>query len=160
MKFSIHLIIITALFCITIGNAKAQSGETTVTPSHLQAAGKFLVAVGIGDQFKAITDNIINTASAQIPEEQRAAFKDVMRKFMDTYYTWDIVKDPLSKIYAQEFDETELNQLSDFYNSPVGKKYSAKMAALMQKGMLMGQQIMNEHKTELVKMMEDASKQH
>ncbi|MCC8424972.1 DUF2059 domain-containing protein [Mucilaginibacter sp. UR6-11] len=160
MKFNINLIIITLCFSAFFFNANAQTAGSAITPAHLQAAEKFLVAYGIGDQFKTMTENVINVASNRLPEAQRAEFADVMRKFMAKYYTWDIIKGTMSKIYAQEFDEAELNQLADFYNSPIGKKYAEKMPELVQKGMLMGQQIMAEHKDELVQMIQDKSKQH
>lgn len=158
MNLKLNLIVIPLLLCVVFFKANAQTTEAT--PSHLQAAEKFLVAVGIGVQFNAISDNIINTFSKQFPEDHRAAFAGVMKKFMDKYYTWDIVKGPMSKIYAAEFDETELNQLTAFYNSPAGKKYSEKLPVLMQKGMLMGQQVMTDHKAEFIEMMKEATKQH
>jgi hypothetical protein len=104
MKLKLNLVT-TLLLCVVFFKANAQTTEAT--PSHLQAAEKFLVAVGIGGQFKTITDNIINTSSNRLPEDQRAAFAGVMKKFMDKYYTWDIVKGPMSKIYAAEFDEAD-----------------------------------------------------
>jgi hypothetical protein len=160
MKLNINLIIITLFLSVVFHKANAQTAEPAITPAHLQAAEKFLVAYGIGDQFKTMTDNIINVTSNRLPEAQRADFTDVMRKFMAKYYTWDIIKGAMSKIYAQEFDEAELDKLADFYNSPIGKKYAEKMPSLTQKGMLMGQQIMAEHKDELVQMIQDKSKQH
>lgn len=160
MKFKLNLIAITLLLCGTFFKAKAQTTEPNITPSHLQAAEKFLVSYGIGDQFQTMTDNIINVTSNRLPENQRADFAAVMRKFMAKYYTWDIIKGSMSKIYAQEFTEAELSQLADFYNSPIGKKYAGKMPSLIQKGMLIGQQVMNEHKDDLIQMMKDATKQH
>ncbi len=155
MKFNLILIIL--LLGVTFSKVNAQTTDANITPSHLQAAEKFLVAVGISTQFSAISDNIIAAFSKQIPEDQRANFTGVMKKFMNKYYTWDIIKAPMSKIYATEFDE---NELAAFYNSPAGKKYSEKMPLLMQKGMQMGQQVMTEHKAEFVDMIKEASAQH
>jgi hypothetical protein len=55
--------------------------------------------------------------AAQIPEANRASFMKVMETFMGKYFTWDAIKDKLGqKMYAAEFTEDELKQLTAFYN--------------------------------------------
>jgi hypothetical protein len=135
---------------------KAQTSTTTFTQSHLQAAENYLIATGINTKFGAITDNIVNAFGKQIPENSRAAFINVMQKFMQKYYTWDTLKGDLSKLYAIEFTEDELKQLTAFFNTPLGQKYGDKLITLSQKGMQLGQQIVIDHKPELEQMMKEA----
>jgi hypothetical protein len=157
MKFSVIQIFISALLCVTF-TAHAQNNATDFTPAHLQAAEKFLLATGINKQFENIADKVISTYGAQMPEDKRAAFAEVMKKFMGKYFTWDMLKDEMSKLYAQEFTEKELKQLADFYNTDTGKKYGEKLPVLTQKGMLIGQQLVVQHQSELQDMMKDAFK--
>lgn len=156
MKFKLNLIALTVVFLLGFTVAKAQTDSTKFTATHLQAAESFLIATGVNTQFNGIIDNMVNVISKQIPENNRAAFVGVMKKFMNKYYTWDILKGDFSKMYAKEFTESELNQLTVFYNSPIGKKYSGKMVTLQQQGMLVGQKVVSEHQSELEQMMKDA----
>ncbi|WPU94985.1 DUF2059 domain-containing protein [Mucilaginibacter sabulilitoris] len=152
----LNRIILIALFLFSVAGLKAQTTAPTFTPSHLKAAEQYLVATGINAQFGDITLNMINSSSAQMPEEHRASYVKVMQAFMAKYYTWDVLKDNFAKIYAAEFTEDELKQLTVFYNSPIGKKVSLKTPLLMQKGMAMGQQVVTDHRPELEQMMKDA----
>jgi len=156
MKFKPTLIALMGilLFCIT--NSKAQTTTPSFSASQLKAAENFLIATGINSQFGGIVDNMINTSSAQVPEAQRGEFVNVMKRFMVKYYSWDILKGEFAKIYATEYTEDELNQLTAFYNSPLGKKLSAKTPILMQKGMALGQKTIADHRPELEQMMQDA----
>jgi hypothetical protein len=79
-----------------------------------------------------------------------------MKRFMAKYYSWDVLKTEFAKIYAAEYTEDELNQLTAFYNSPLGKKLGAKTPLLMQKGMALGQKTIADHRPELEQMMQDA----
>lgn len=87
--------------------------------------------------------------SAQAYPKQIKQFEVVMRKFLVKYMSWDALKEDFTKIYAGEFSEQELNQLTQFYNTPLGKKLSSKLPALQQKGMLLGQQRVQAHQAEL-----------
>lgn len=128
--------------------ARAQTTDN-FTASHLKAAESMLLATEINTQFDAIYDNVITAFSANIPEANKAKFAVVMRKFLTKYMSWDALKEDFTKIYAGEFSEQELNQLAQFYNTPLGKKLSSKLPALQQKGMLLGQQRVQAHQAEL-----------
>ena len=156
MKFKLTLIIIGCILCLSSTSVKAQSSAQDFTPVHLQAAENFLIAAGVNTKFPAVIESIVNAFSKQIPENDRAAFADVMRKFMNRYYTWDKLKASLDKIYASEFTESELKELGDFYNSPIGRKYMGKSVELLQKNMQIGQQVVADHQSEFQQMMKDA----
>ena len=152
----LNLITLIALFFVSVTGLKAQPTTQTFTASHLKAAEQYLMAKGINTQFGDITLNMINSSSAQMPEEHKASYVKVMQAFMAKYYTWDVLKDNFGKIYAAEFTEDELKQLTAFYGSPIGKKVSLKTPLLLQKGMAMGQQVVADHRPELEQMMKDA----
>lgn len=156
MRFKPALVTLVSILFLSFTQLKAQTSTGTFTAAHLQAAEHFLISTGINGQFGAITDNIVQTFGAQIPENNRAAFVGVMQKFMHKYYTWDNLKGDLSKIYAAEFSEDELAQMTTFFNTPAGKKYSAKMVILTQRGMALGEQVVKDHQSELEQMIKDA----
>ncbi len=155
MKIKLILITLTGILLLTQTIVKAQTSTTTFTASHLQAAESYLIATGINTRFGAITDNMVGTFSQQIPENNRAAFVEIMQKFMHKYYTWDSLKGKLSEMYAAEFTEDELKELTTFFSTPLGQKYGSKLVVLTQKGMLLGQAVVKDHQSELEQMMKD-----
>lgn len=156
MKFKLSLITLICALLFGTLNVNAQTTTPTFSPSHLKSAEQFLIATGINTQFEDIVGTMINTSSAQVPEDKRAQFVSVMKAFMAKYYSWDVLKPDLAKIYASEFTENELTQLTTFYNSPLGKKVGSKTPLLLQKGVALGQQTIANHKPELEQMMKDA----
>lgn len=156
MKLNLTLIPLIALFILSATGLKAQTTAPTFTASHLKAAEQYLDATGISAQFGGVIDKMLSSSGAQIPEEHRASYLKVMKTFMDKYYTWDVLKDNFTKIYAAEFTEDELKQLTTFYNTPLGKKVSSKTPVLVQKGLEIGQRVITEHRPELEQMMKDA----
>ena len=157
MKSKLILITISCVLFLSWTSAKAQTSPTTnFSPSHLQAAEDFLIAAGVNTKFPAVIESVVSAFSKQVPENERTVFTDIMRKFMNKYYTWDILKASLDKIYASEFTEDELKELTDFYNSPIGRKYNGKSVELLQKNMQMGQQVVVDHQSELQQMIKDA----
>ncbi len=78
-----------------------------------------------------------------------AQFQPQMKAFLNKYMSWASLKDDMAKIYMAEFSESELNELTKFYQTPLGKKTIQKMPALMAKGAEIGQKRVQEHMPEL-----------
>jgi hypothetical protein len=152
MKYK--FLIIALFICIA---AKAQT-TANITPAHLKAAEDVLVASGAGAQLKENTLSMIKQASANVPGDKKPKFIQVMNTFTDKYMNWDIIKDQMAAMYAQEFTEKELKDLAVFYRSPLGIKLNQKQPVLFQKGAELGQQAVQSHQAELQQMMQDAFK--
>jgi hypothetical protein len=147
--------LIVALFiCIA---AKAQT-TPAITPAHLKAADDVLLASGAGAQLKENTLAMVKQASANVPADKKDKFIQVMTTFTDKYMNWDLIKDQMAVMYAQEFTEKELKDLAVFYRSPLGTKLNQKQPILFQKGAQLGQQAVQSHQAELQQMMQDAFK--
>jgi hypothetical protein len=153
MKYK--FLIIALFICVT---AKAQT-TPNVTPAHLKAAEDVLVASGAGSQMKDNMQAMIKQASANVPEDKKPKFIEIMNTFMGKYMNWDLMKDQMAAMYAQEFTEKELKDLAIFYRSPLGIKLNQKQPVLFQKGAALGQQAVQSHQAELQQMMQDAFKQ-
>jgi len=155
MNLKLKLIALTGIILLSSSSLKAQTTDQTLAPSRVEAAQQMLIALGIDKQFGTIITNQIDVASNQVPDDKKVAFKRVMNTFMNKYFTWDSLKDKMAAIYANEFTEDELRQITAFYNSPVGQKVGQKLPALTQKAMMVGQEAVAAHKDELQKMMKD-----
>ncbi|MGY4538800.1 hypothetical protein ACVW0P_003223 [Mucilaginibacter sp. UYNi724] len=151
MKY--RFLIIALLIC---GALKAQT--TAISPSRLKAAEDVLVASGAGNQLKENMSAMVTQASANVPEDKKPKFIEIMNTFMSKYMNWDLMKDQMAAIYAQEFSEKELKDLATFYRSPLGVKLNQKQPALFQKSALIGQQAVQSHQAELQQMMQEAFK--
>lgn len=140
--------LIVAMFLLTGIVAKAQTAPA-FSANHIKAAEAFLDASGIENQLTASYSSMIDASSAQVPQEKKAKFKEIMMAFLSKYMNYAALKPDLTKIYAQEFTEADLKQIAQFYASPAGKKYSQKTAVLLQKSMALGQQKVQAHMGEL-----------
>ncbi|GGH11550.1 DUF2059 domain-containing protein [Mucilaginibacter phyllosphaerae] len=152
MKYK--FLIIALLFCVS---AKAQTA-TNITPAHLKAAENVLSASGAGNQLKENMAAMIQQASANVPADKKPKFVEIMNTFMNKYMSWDLIKDQMAALYAQEFTEKELKDLAVFYQSPLGIKLNQKQPILFQKGAAIGQQNVQSHQLELQQMMQEAFK--
>jgi hypothetical protein len=154
MKF--RLIIAFLLFCSVV---KAQTANVNITPAHLKAAEDVLIASGAGTQMKENLSVMIKQASANVPDDKKAKFTEIMGTFINKYMNWDIIKDQMAVLYTQQFTEKELKELTAFYLSPLGKKLNQKQPALFQKGAELGQQAVASHQIELQQMLQEAFKE-
>ena len=128
MKFRL---IVVFLLCWSV--VKAQKPGDNITPSRLKAAEDVLTASGAGEQMKENIATMIKQASDNVPDEKKARFNEIMSTFMNKYMNWDLLKDQMAALYAQEFTEKELKDLTSFYLSPLGKKLNQKQPLLFQK---------------------------
>src|SRR5579863_5483575 len=88
--------------------------------SHLEAAQNVFVAMQMDSLFDKIVDQALDQQIRQNPSllEERA----VMKAYFDKYMSWNAIKDDLATLYVATFTEEELNAISEFYRTPVGKK--------------------------------------
>lgn len=154
-KFSFVLAIFCSLISISL---KAQ--DASFTPNHLKAAQDMLAAMEMPAVMTSSINNIVKVQAANMPLDQQKAFSDAMKSFLNKYLNWDLLKTDMAKIYASEFSESEIKELTKFYQTPLGKKMIEKSPALMQKGMLIGQQAVMAHQTEFQEMLKAASPQN
>jgi len=155
MNIMKYKLLVIALLCC--GAVKGQTA-TTITPKHLKAAEDVLIASGAGAQLKENMSAMIAQASANVPADKKPKFIEIMNTFMGKYMNWDLMKDQMAAIYAQEFTEKELKDLAVFYRSPLGIKLNQKQPTLFQKSAQLGQQAVQSHQTELQQMMQQAFK--
>ncbi|HEY8783217.1 MAG TPA: DUF2059 domain-containing protein [Mucilaginibacter sp.] len=160
MKLKLTLIVLIGVLFLSITHIKAQTDTSKFTPSHLAAARQLILTTGMTDvRFSMMRNNTIKAVSNSVPEKNKAKFISEMTDFMNKYLPSELFRDRFVKMYAEAFSEDELNQLISFYNSPLGKKISSKTPELMQKGMLMDQEILIKHSVELTSIINESVKE-
>lgn len=158
MKTTVKLVLLTTFLTICFNHVKAQTPETHFTPEHLHAAERVIDATDVVQNVQKIYEAVIQKQAAQVSEEKRAAFVDVMHKFFGKYGTDEQIKKIFIPIYAADFSEDELNQMADFLSTPAGKAMLEKDPILANKRLSWGQKISEEHKAELQAMLQEAFK--
>jgi len=154
MKIKLSTILLAVMIALSFNKANAQTG-TPPSASSMKAAEDMLLAQGADVQYQKNFDVIIKQFSAQIPADKQAKFAEVMKAFLNKYASWDILKHDMFVMYAREFTEDELKQLTAFYKSPVGMKLNQKQPEILQASMTIGQQGVMAHQAEMQQMVAD-----
>ncbi len=80
-----------------------------------------------------------------ITEDQRPMFESYLERMvvvMKEELSWERMEPFVIDAYVSVYSEEELKELSEFYASPIGQKFVAKMPELMQATMEMSQKMM------------------
>jgi hypothetical protein len=75
------------------------------------------------------------------PEQQRIIDTVPARLFsiMRSELSWDKLEPEYVRLYTQTFDQSEIDGLIAFYQTPAGQAYLSKMPSVMQKSVAIGQ---------------------
>lgn len=79
---------------------------------------------------KEVFDMTIDTYVQQLSAQNPGTNKDGLRNFLNTYMSWEVLKDPTIKIVSKIFTEKELLDIIAFYKSESGKSYADKSPQL------------------------------
>ena len=120
--------------------------------SHLQAAKKLLEAAGMEAVFTKTVDQSLTQQVAENPA--LAELKPVMKAFFDKYMSWNALRDDMAQLYAAQFTEEELKDITAFYLTPSGQKMARITPDLMASGSALGQSKVQAHLGELQDMIE------
>lgn len=99
------------------------------TASHLAAAVDFLLAKGTPEVLERQCLLMVDKQIAAQPE--LAANRALLLEFYRGAFGFAALKDDLAAIYAREFTEAELRELTRFCATPVGKKTAVVNARLV-----------------------------
>ena len=158
MKHFLFLLLLSAAVAVpALAQPAAPATSLSAGPapkaSHLQAALTLLdVAYAGGKSFDALIDQMLE---AQLkPRPELRVVEPEMRAFFTKYMGWQQLRPEMAAIYVREFSETELRDITRFYQTPTGQKMNTKLPQLMQAGMELGQRRVQEHLPELQQAME------
>lgn len=146
MKQCIMGLLVMVMFGATLWAVEPVKGDSRTT-----AAMELLVTMHMD---KTMADSMEQMLQLQIQQNPAIApYKEVMRKFLAKYMSWESLKNEFARIYAEEFTEQELRDMIAFYRTPTGAKAIAKMPALMAKGGQLGMQRVQQNMGELNEML-------
>ncbi|MCB1438163.1 MAG: DUF2059 domain-containing protein [Nitratireductor sp.] len=119
-----------AVVCGFLVVAAAMPGPAVaqdISASHLAAAEKTLAVTGTSRKFDSILLQMSQSAKADLisnrPDKDAEITAIVDEQALKLAPRRADLEKELVKIYAANFSETELNEISDFFNSEAGKKF-------------------------------------
>lgn len=120
--------------------------------SHYKAAEEMLISMNLPTMLDQSIESMIDAQTRHNP--MMAAFEDIFRTFFHNHMSWKNLKDVYVQMYMDEFTENELREITAFYQSEVGQKAVNVAPLLMQKGMMIGEEIVTENLPELERMLD------
>jgi hypothetical protein len=113
--------------------------------SHRAAAGKLIEVVKtqetMRNAFVSSVDALVKGApGGTVSPAELAEMKQATKDWFDQELDWNGMKSKLEDAYVKSFTEDELNQLTAFYQTPLGQKTLAQLPLVMQQAMAIGQQ--------------------
>ena len=120
--------------------------------SHTDAAKQLLDLMNADQSIEQAYGQMYSQLSGMaeqlgITEDQRPMFESYLERMvvvMKEELSWERIEPFVIDSYVSVYSEEELNELSEFYASPIGQKFVAKMPELMQATMEMSQKMMGE----------------
>jgi uncharacterized protein len=97
--------------------------------SHRTAAENLLIVMEVDKSLPPLAEQVLENQLQQNP--QLAPQREILQKFLHKYLDWASVRQDTITAYTHEFTEPELEQLTEFYATPVGKKANEKMPKLV-----------------------------
>src|SRR5215510_11119670 len=122
--------------------------------SHRKAAEDLLLVLEVDKSLPKVIEQVVENQVQHNP--QLAPQRDVLQRFLTTYLHWERVKEETITAYTHEFTEPELQTLTEFYKTPLGKKASEKMPQLALIAGQIGLKQAQAHQTELRQMLSTA----
>jgi hypothetical protein len=136
--------------------APALQGQQS-SRGHRQAAGELLeVMKGTQDMTAAMTA-IVDAQVAAKPD--MAPYRDVLLSWAGQYLNWEAIGPQMIDLYMRTFTEAEIRDLIAFYRTPTGRKSLEKLPQVMQESYRLGEQLAEQHKGELVAMIQARMKE-
>jgi uncharacterized protein len=125
--------------CIIALTSTALSADEA---SRKEAVLKLLEVTNTRNMLDQVTKSVegmmkqqVETVSADLSPEGREVLEGVRKESMKWWsenFSWDQMKDMYTNMYTQVFTEDEINELVQFYQSPLGQKILKKMPELTQ----------------------------
>lgn len=107
-------------------------------PQYKAALKKMFEVSGTEETYKAALKQVIGMFKQQNTNVPEAVWADFEKEFSTT--SLSSLVDMLSPVYQKYMTKEDLQKMTEFYQTPVGKKYAANTPLIMQESMQVGQQ--------------------
>ena len=114
----------------------AQTAQTQPSKEYVAALKKMIVVSGSDATFKLVIPQMFAMMKQQLPNVElwSEAEKEMMKTLVD------YLVEMLAPIYHKRLTLSDLQEITKFYESPVGKKMAAAQPAIASESMAVGQQ--------------------
>jgi hypothetical protein len=107
--------------------ASAQAGDTAA--SHVRAAERLLEAANVKELLSEQSEQMLQAQLKTNP--QLGPYADILRDFTQKYAGYDALKPDLVNAYTTSFSEPELDRLTAFYQTELGKMVMQRLPKVM-----------------------------
>lgn len=126
----------------TVDPERAAAAEALFTSFDMKKMLEESMAEGLNPQMAQFRQMGLSEAGVtELKAEMLAFLKDAMK--------WEDLQPEFIRIYANAFTAEEMNEMTKFYNTPVGKKAMSMTPKLMAEGMMIGQKAVEARQAEL-----------
>jgi hypothetical protein len=120
---------------------------TPVPASQAAVILELFKAMKLQSEILSMPDAMMNAEISRNPG--LTPFRDIMAGWLKKYMTWPAMQPELVKLYAANFTEAELKEMTAFYKTPTGQKSLRAMPEVMQRSAMLGAQLAQGHEEEL-----------
>ena len=145
MKKTVLLAVIAVMLsCQLSGIATAQSqggvpGPEPVSPAKAKAIRHLLELMGSEKLAQQVSSQLFPMVKRSHPEVPDSVWADILKE-LNLDMTSGKLLDMLIPIYGRQFSDEDVTNLVAFYESPLGKKFSAAQPEIARESMTAGQQ--------------------
>jgi len=115
--------------------------------THYKLTEKLLLLTGSETMSEKTIDEMMKIQVQHNPA--LAEYNDVFKEFFNKYMSWESLKEDYIQIYMKYYNEKEIQDLIDFYQTPTGKKSAEIMPQLLAEGAQLGASRVQENMGEL-----------
>jgi hypothetical protein len=129
-----------ALLLSSFAAASAPAGDDDISPAYRKKIVDFMEVIGMKNMTRQVSLSIAKQLAIGLKQSQpdidQKAF-DVVLAVADEEFAAksDALLAKIVPVYAKHFTEKELDELLEFYRSPIGRKTTETMPTLMQESM-------------------------
>lgn len=145
---STKIVLLTLLLSAATLVPRQLAGQT----SHEAATAELIEVLQMREVTESSRDMMVETMLAQNPMLQ--GMQDIFIDFFNEFLVWEEIQPEYVRLYMDAYTESEIRELIEFYETPVGRKTVELMPVLMQQGAEIGQRIIEPHLPELQRRVE------
>jgi len=143
------LILTTTLIAQQPAAQSPTAQQPAASPAQVKAAEQLIEMMEMEKTFNQSMEAMLQAQMNANPMLKQ--FEDIMRAFMGKYLKWSELKADYVKLYTDVFTESELKEMTQFYQTPLGKKMLNTLPALLTRGGQITSERLQPHLPELQK---------
>lgn len=144
------VVALTCLFALATAHAAAPSTDPapTVSEPHRALATELVRLMGVQQSVSTVPAQVATSIAEQIvalgvPEDRRELVADYMARLdalMVVGLSWETLERDFALLYAETFSEADLQALTTFFGSDIGRRYVTQTQSLTRQSTLLVEQ--------------------